>query len=660
MRIIKTLKTKTMKHFSLLFVVLSMFGASLLSVGCSNDVTTEETQEGTKVTLSATSVETTAMGGTFNVEYTVTNGLAGIDIVAQSNDAWITDIVATDGLLSFSVASNNSTDVREGKLTIKYPSAENVTLKVTQEGAESVFTLAVEECTTTSCNSIVTAKDENTIFIAYMTQLDYLVYAGISTAEQLFADDYNYYMPMAQSAGAQNIETFLLQQEIAFKGTSYISWTNMLPDTEYVLYAYGISFNDDKSDYYLSTPVSYQIVTLASREFFDVEFDVNVTVSGPSAHYSFAPIDWDGKYYLDIYPESSYYYIEEGNSPDAEYCKTVANEWLSIITETMASGYTPEQLYNIMCLQGADEFSEMLEADTKYMMSFYAIDMVDGLPQVVSRPYLAYFKTEPVGTSNMTIDLKIENCYARVADVTVTPSTNEPFTAAILRTEELVGNSDDEIINWITNRYNMDMYTKGFTTHLNYLTPDTEYTLLAFGYYGSVVTTGLFRYDFKTEPAGECSNSVVTVNWGGPYSLKELEAYDDAYYGYGQFESMGWFAMWSEIVTAEPSRDVFHCIYAAEDFMQYGEESIFADLTSYACDTTQILTGQNGKLYVMCAVTMDYRGNYSDMWVSEPFSMTYNSSTKRPLEELIDKLYNTPTSERKEVKKAGVTNHLVK
>ena len=204
------------------------------------------------------------------------------------------------------------------------------------------------------------------------------------------------------------------------------------------------------------------------------------------------------------------------------------------------------------------------------------------------------------------------------------------------------------------------MYTKGFTTHLNDLTPDTEYTLLAFGYYGNVVTTGLFRYDFKTEPAGECSNSVVTVNWGGPYSLIELEAYDDAYYGYGQFESMGWFAMWSEIVTAEPSRDVFHCIYAAEDFMQYGEESIFADLTSYACDTTQILTGQNGKLYVMCAVTMDYRGNYSDMWVSEPFSMTYNSSTKRPLEELIDKLYNTPTSERKEVKKAGVTNHLVK
>ena len=35
---------------------------------------------------------------------------------------------------------------------------------------------------------------------------------------------------------------------------------------------------------------------------------------------------------------------------------------------------------------------------------------------------------------------------------------------------------------------------------------------------------------------------------------------------------------------------------------------------------------------------MDYKGNYSDMWVSEPFRYTYNADTKKPLKELIAKL----------------------
>jgi hypothetical protein len=76
----------------------------------------------------------------------------------------------------------------------------------------------------------------------------------------------------------------------------------------------------------------------------------------------------------------------------------------------------------------------------------------------------------------------------------------------------------------------------------------------------------------------------------------------------------------------------------------YGEEAIFADLVSYPCQTTQLLTGENGKLYVMCAVCMDYRGNYSEMWISEPFMYNYDSSTKRPLEELIEKIFGAKSS----------------
>ena len=160
-----------------------------------------------------------------------------------------------------------------------------------------------------------------------------------------------------------------------------------------------------------------------------------------------------------------------------------------------------------------------------------------------------------------------------------------------------------------------------------------------------MVTTELFRLDFTTDAESECENSVVRVDFNGPYSLMELEAYDsDRFYNYGMFETMGWYAMWSEIFTEKPTQDLFYCIYSAQEVAVYGEAAVFEDLVSYSCDPTQILTGQNGTLYVMCAVAMDYRGNYSEMWMSEPFMYNYDASTKRPLEELIDKIFGAKSS----------------
>jgi hypothetical protein len=52
----------------------------------------------------------------------------------------------------------------------------------------------------------------------------------------------------------------------------------------------------------------------------------------------------------------------------------------------------------------------------------------------------------------------------------------------------------------------------------------------------------------------------------------------------------------------------------------------------------------------MCAVTMDYRGNFSDMWMSEPFMFNYNEQTKLPLEEIISKIFGSSTQSAKPAK----------
>ena len=583
---------------------------------------------------------------TVTLHYTINNGIEGIDIVASTEAEWISEIDAANGTLTFRVAENQDVKARETKLRVTYPNADTVYIVVKQAEFDAItFELEVTANSSTSCSTLIKPSNEDYAYIAYMAEVDYFLSAQITTAEELFQDDYDYYMAFAKQWEAPLLKEFFLMNYIAYQGEYSIEWTGMVPDKEYVLYVYAIEFNEANDDYWMASPVTYQMVTLESGELTEVDFNVDVDVNGPNATYHIAPQNWEGHYYLTIYEEGDYMYRD--TPADSDYSKLISSVWLDMMAELMASGYAPNQIIELVCLQGDEEYSETLKGDTNYALVIYAVDMVDGMPQVVSKPQIKNFTTEAIGASDMTLDIKVENKYVRVADVTVTPSTNEYYTVAIVPFSEVPESSNAEIIDWLNDNFSMDSYHGEIFSHLNTLQPETSYSILAYGYYGGVVTTDLFRYDFTTDAESECENGVVRVDYDGPYSLAELEAYDpDYFYNYAMFESMGWYAMWSEIFTEQPTQDMFYCIYSAQEVSVYGEEAIFADLVSYPCGKTQLLTGENGKLYVMCAVCMDYRGNYSEMWISEPFMYNYDASTKRPVDELIEKIFGSSASSK--------------
>ena len=583
---------------------------------------------------------------TVTLHYTINNGIEGIDIVASTEAEWISEIDAANGTLTFRVSENQDVKARETKLRVTYPNADTVYIVVKQAEFDAItFELEVTANSSTSCSTLIKPSNEDYAYIAYMAEVDYFLSAQITTAEELFQDDYDYYMAFAKQWEAPLLKEFFLMNYIAYQGEYSIEWTGMVPDKEYVLYVYAIEFNEANDDYWMASPVTYQMVTLESGELTEVDFNVDVDVNGPNATYHIAPQNWEGYYYLTIYEKGDYMYRD--TPADSDYSKLISSIWLDMMAELMASGYAPNQIIELVCLQGDEEYSETLKGDTNYALVIYAVDMVDGMPQVVSKPQIVNFTTEAIGSSDMTLDIKVENKYVRVADVTVTPSTNEYYTVAIVPFSEVPESSNAEIIDWLNDNFSMDSYHGEIFSHLNTLQPETSYSILAYGYYGGVVTTDLFRYDFTTDAESECENGVVRVDYDGPYSLAELEAYDpDYFYNYAMFESMGWYAMWSEIFTEQPTQDMFYCIYSAQEVSVYGEEAIFADLVSYPCGKTQLLTGENGKLYVMCAVCMDYRGNYSEMWISEPFMYNYDASTKRPVDELIEKIFGSSASSK--------------
>lgn len=336
-------------------ILLSIFLALLSVVFFASCTDTPETpiDSVTKVTLEQTVVDVVAEGGVFSVDYTVENPLPGIDVVGKTSVEWITSIVAEGGVLKFSVAENGQPEERSAFINVKYPNVDDVRLEVRQAGLEGVtFQMEISNKTTTTCTSKVVPSDSEVPYIIYMAELDYFYNMGITTAEELFIDDYNYFMSIAKQYNAEMLEEFLLMNKIAFKGESVISWTNMTPDKEYVLYAYAIDVNDENNDYTLGSPIAHMMFSLSSSELSEVKFDVQIEVDGPEATYTINPIDYDGKYYLDIYAEGDYMYRSPGTELDDSYVRTVMNTWLSMISIYMQSGYSAEQLFEIMCLEG--------------------------------------------------------------------------------------------------------------------------------------------------------------------------------------------------------------------------------------------------------------------------------------------------------------------
>ncbi len=625
--------------------VLLVVAATTLIAACDDAPIDEPSQDESKatITLSTTAITAAAEGGEYEVNYSVENGFDGIEPVALCDDEWVKATCA-EGVITIDVKANTTIEERTTELTIKYPDMEqSPVITIEQDGATSrSFEFVINDMTSTGCKTTIKPTDNECPYIVYMSELSYFSNMGIETAEQLFEDDYAYFAGMAEQYES-NLEAFMMMNAMAFTGEGNVEWTGMMPNREYIIYAYNIEFNEDGTEYTLASPISYKSFTLPENKLSTVEFDVNITVNGPEIEYEFAPIDWDGAYYIDIYSEHDDMYRPEGELPSEDYTRAVCDVWLSRIQLYMASGYSGEELIRFMCLYGPDSYTEIREADTAYMMVFYAIELIDGIPQVVSEPQAEYFRTGVVEQSDMTIELTVENAYVRVADLSVKPSKNDPYTLAVVLKSDVPEGSDEDIINWLTGSFGLSIFEGNVNSHLNTLDPETEYSILAFGYFGGIVTTELFRIDFKTEAEGECENSVLGIEHCGPYSPLELgTALPDFFFAPDlaiAYEQMGYYMMWVELKSEKPTQDIFCAHFDLDKFATLGHAGLFDSVVSYSApSSTMALAGMSGVEFVLCGVVMDYRGNYSDMWLSEPFSYTYNESTKRPINELIEKL----------------------
>ena len=522
------------------------------------------------------------------------------------------------------------------------PDTPDTPVNPEQPTNETKFAILVEEVHAAKAITQVTPEDADMYYVMFLDEVSYMQYNGFTTAEQLWEDDYAAFEGGAL-ANNMNLKEYMLSSNIVFQGTQRVQWNSVRPGVNSVLYVYGVEFSDDGASYEPVTNIAWTTIQPDYAPLQDVAFDLDVKVSGADVELGIAPKNWDGYYLVKVVDANDELYVGEGVEFNDDYMKIIADEWIAACSSNLSGGHPIENILEQICYKGDIALGLPLDSYVLYSALVYPVEEYDGFVQVVGKPSYINFSTEEVGKSDMDINIEVSNCYVRVADLKITPSNpDEAWVLLITPTSYLPAGYDDQtLLDYALGEFSY--YTYDFkcevTTHLNTLYPNTEYIVVAFGYSGGVVTTDVCSQIFKTQKEGVCELEVTDVVVGGPYRPTDLYNYDPEtfkYYTKPYYYDSVQFIVTLEVKTSEPTRDIFSYFVSKDDYEWGGYDTTFYDLLIDTCDPLAIAEGfwDYGSYYA-CAAAFDYKGDVTDMWMSE--LITWTMDDFRPIEEFIEK-----------------------
>ena len=284
-----------------IFGLLAMSAFAL--VACNPDTPEPEpVVEAPVVTLDKQSVEVSAEGGEFTVNYTIENAVEGVTLAVTEDVEWISDVEVAESAISFAVAANDLEVAREATLNVEYTGAEARTIAVAQ-AAKSVaptpelatITLEVENVIWNNADVTVTPSEDVEYILGVMTKEDFASYAEDieslvaarveewkETAQEYqdmgYDDPWQYYLKNEQRSGERTYSV------------KYDSLYNMSWDTEYVVYCFGMDDEGEQTAYVVveefrteaPVPTSNTFtITIGETTKTSVEFTVEPTTDDP-------------------------------------------------------------------------------------------------------------------------------------------------------------------------------------------------------------------------------------------------------------------------------------------------------------------------------------------------------------------------------------------
>jgi hypothetical protein len=633
------------------FFVAIIIVATISLVGCTKAPEEQPLYKVDALSFLESNINVTSDGGEIIVDFSLDEGFGEATIKPYYSESWIENIEILTNKMLLTIAANDNRDERSAVIEFSYDGVlQQNTLTIVQDGnIAKEFTIAIESIEAKSCITLVTPANKQMEYVMYVSEASYFIDSGIVTAEQLIEDDLSYFCNAADFEG-MSLRDYMIEYQVLFSDTQRTQWNGISPGILSIIYVYGVEFSEDGKSYTAITPVFFEKIIPATAPIDQtISFDIATEVESADAAFSITPNMWDGHYYIEVLDENNDLYINEGDSMPEGYTERVASDWMSTCNYYRnIYGMSYDKIIEDFCYSGNASGSWELLSDMKYMVMVYAVDIVDGVLQMVSNPSLHYLKTEKITPSGQQLDIKVENIYSHVCDLSITPTNDrEPYVMLITPTDVVSAiTNDNDLINYILNDLSPWSYKfrGAMSSHINTLYEQTEYVVFAFGYHGGIVTTELFKHYFTTLAAEKGTNAVTEVAFNGPYDPVELASYNPEKYGV-YFSYAGLYLMWMETHTERETEDKFHMFVDTATYYYFGEDIIFSDLVAFICDPVTVNHGYFGEPYIVVGAAMDERGNYSDMWKSESF--TWYESDKRPISELIAKIEGTEKSDAK-------------
>ena len=271
-----------------------ILGSSLFA-GCNNDdpVTPDAQPE---IVFAKESLDVPAEGGPFQIEYTIENPVANATLSAKCNDSWITDIdTKTAGVISFNVTKNETAEKREAIIEVSYADIQPAPSFTAKQAArpEEAFTITISDITTKTFRTTVRPGDQEMYYL--LNIIPSRAAADFKTDDELYQYDIDFYTDMdATGSGWQSwAQEYLEQGTIADRLIE-----NMEPNTEYLVYAYGV----DPITIERLTPISKKTLTTLAPQTIDTKFDIQiVSTEGLNIDVLVKANDYDGHFVAKIY-----------------------------------------------------------------------------------------------------------------------------------------------------------------------------------------------------------------------------------------------------------------------------------------------------------------------------------------------------------------------
>ncbi len=363
------------------------------------------------------------------------------------------------------------------------------------------FVVEVKNVTDTSVEFAITPADEEMTYIAMMTTKEY--FDTFEDDEAYIMDDLTWLEDAAYNAGV-GLNEYL--EGVLKKGVISDTQDMLDPETEYVVYAFGLSNNG-----IVTTSLYKQTFTTLSTELTELNFEIEVTDVGyDTATITVTPDNDKAFYFVNVFSLEDYQNYGGDESAFVAHINKLRNYYYGL-------GATADQMVANLGYVGAKSLSVGdLKAGTKYMAYAIGIDerfVANSLATVVE------FETKAAETSDLTFEVDITKIDYDHIEGSVTPSNNDDtYICSVQYASSLEWSESEEafvdsIVDDITAWGNIeDSLRKGVMSlnGISGLQPNTDYIVVCFGYDGAPTTAPHITHFTTTDAMGNPDDLVVT------------------------------------------------------------------------------------------------------------------------------------------------------